>query len=701
MVLGRHVLGLLFVLLLLATQPAHALGILKIEAPSSAVVGEEVEIKVIDSLSSEPVEGVTVYVNGVEVGVTDENGVVGYVFDSPGVYIIGATKFGYTPALDVSISVEDVSAPVVTPTTEQSPETEIYRGLVFNQNLLLKVFNYYVSQLEENEIPDLRDKALDKKPVEPLAFFTDGRHYMILYGDLNVKKNGYYEIEGYSLDATVEFEGIVWTMFEVTGMRELDPERVDVNELVSNPSSYAGKEIVVSGPFREVAFEIESFNKPVCFGSISTIPVDFREFSERLKEFGEELIKEPDRDTVEMITKFSGVSTFRFEDVLEGSGSSTQAYWKAVDAEITALTIPANLVKVIFPDEIGEFISERGTVLLIERADIPAERVTLSDLTANPEYYSGKVVEIQDIYSAATDVSIKDTLAAVFPPAAGSPVNAYFEPMAVFNIPPDAVLLGFGITGFSQNYGSIDKSVTVDARYTLKGVVISANAIDESLPSIPALIVFERYRESIENDLTIPSEQAGGIIKTFNMIKDAAVGLRGKEFKAPEKHETPEAHESPEPHETHEAPTPTPTETQTPAPETSAPLQSLTLEISPGSITANPGDTINLKLRVDWEPKDWRGKADVKIVLSAAGFKKEYELPDVILENSPIEEEFSYTLPSDIPPLTYEATIVVEAGGQKAEDSVQIKVGASGTPGFEVVLGLVGLAGAMAFRRGW
>ncbi|AIY90028.1 PGF-CTERM sorting domain-containing protein [Geoglobus acetivorans] len=696
----NHILGLLFALLLVAIQPAHALGVLKIEAPSSASVGEEVEIRVVETLSGDPVEGVTVYVNGAEIGVTDENGVVDYVFDSPGVYVIGATKFGYTPALDISISVEDVSTPVITPTEsptqEPTPETEIYRGLVFKRNILSEVFEYTLSQLEENsEIPDLIEEALDKKPIEPLAFFTDGRHYMILYGDLNLKKSGYYEIEGYSLDATVEFEGMVWTMFEVTEIRELTPEAVDVSDLVANPSSYAGKEIVVNGPFREVAFEIESFGKPVCIGSISTLPVDFGQFAERIKEFGEELIKEPDRETVEEITKFSGVSTFRFEENISGVGSSTQAYWKAVNAEITALTIPASLVKVIFPDELGEFISERGIVLLIERVDIPAERVALSDLTANPGYYNGRVVEIQDIYSAATDISIKDTLAAVFPPAAGSPVDAYFEPMAIFNLPPDSAIIGFGTTGFQQNYGSVDKRVSVDAKYTLKGVVISANAIDERLPSVPALVVFERYRGSIENDLTIPSDQAEEVVKTFNLIKNVATELKGEESKTPELHETPEPHESPEPHET-----PEPSGTPTPAPsETPAPLQALTLEISPDSITANPGDTINLRLRVDWEPKDWRGKADVKIVLSAAGFKKEYELPDVILENPPIEEEFSYTLPADIPPLTYEAKVIVEAGGQKAEDGVQIKVGVSETPGFEVVLGLAGLVGAVGLRR--
>jgi len=699
----RKGLILATLLFLVLIYPVSALGILKIELPSRAVAGEEIEIKVVESLSGDPVEGATVYVNGVEIGVTDDDGEIKYVFDSAGVYLIGATKFGYTPAASISLTVEPAKilepeeTPAETPTPVETPQIEEYRGLVFKEDLIHELF---VDELvgpitiDEIEVSDLIEKARDFKPTTPLAFFTDGQNYMVLYGDIDLKKSGYYRIEGYSLDAEVSFEGKSWKLFEVTGIEGLDPESVDVNALVSNPSGYAGKEIIVNGPFREVSFKVESFSAPVCIGSVSTLPIDFDGFARELTDAGENLLKDPDRETIEKITRFAGVSTFRFERGVE-VGFSTQAYWKAVDAEVRALVIPANLVELLFPDELKEFISERGVVLLVEDVKIPSERVSLEDVTANPGKYSGKVVEIADVYNLASDISVKYTVSTVFPPAAAAPLDVYFEPTAMFNLPPDNVLLGFGITGFSQNYGDISDGVRIDAKYTLKGVVLTANMIDDSLPAVPALVVFERYRQNYE-DQVILSDQAEEVIKTFNLIKDAVVGVKPEETPKPEVKPT-ETPEEPEKHETPES-------EETPSPEvtpiTEVKLESLTLSITPSKITANPGDTINLKLKVDWEPKEWKGKADVKIILSAAGFKKEYELPGIILENPPIENEFSYSLPENLPPLTYEAKIIVEAEGKKAESSVEIKVGTSQTPGFEVVAGLVALAGSVLVLRG-
>ncbi len=127
-------------------------------------------------------------------------------------------------------------------------------------------------------------------------------------------------------------------------------------------------------------------------------------------------------------------------------------------------------------------------------------------------------------------------------------------------------------------------------------------------------------------------------------------------------------------------------------------LQNLTVSISPDSVTASPGDTINLRLKIDWEPKNWKGKANVTIVLSAAGFKKGFQLPEITLENPPIEKEFSFTLPVYLPPLTYEAKIIVEAEGIKSEDNIKLKINTNKIPGFEVLVGVIALIGGLMLK---
>lgn len=317
-----RVLGLAVLISLLLTLPVSALGILKIEIPSKATVGEEVTIKVVDSLTGDPVEGATVYVNGEDIGKTDQNGEITYVFNSPGIYVIGATKFGYTPAVSVSLSVE--AGTVETPTPSETPELESYSGLVFTSSIIAQLAGY---NLEPNtlKIQQLIDKAKYIKPVNPVAFFTDGRHYFILYGDFEIDKSGYYRIEGYSLQHAIRFDGKTWTLFEVENIEKLNPATVSVGDLVSNPIDYAGKEIIVTGPFREVALKVSYKSisgETVCIGSISTTPINPEEFTRELIKLGKEIIKNPDESTIEKITKFAGVSTFRLSQEFE--------YWNTV-----------------------------------------------------------------------------------------------------------------------------------------------------------------------------------------------------------------------------------------------------------------------------------------------------------------------------------------------------------------------------------
>lgn len=504
-------LSLAILSILLLALPVLALGILKIEVPSKATVGEEVTIRVVDSLTGDPVEGATVYINCVEVGTTNENGEITYTFDSPGIYVIGATKFGYTPAVSVSLSVE--AKTIETPTPAETPELESYSGLVFTPSIVSEYVGY--ENFGPLKIQDLINKAKLAKPVNPVAFFTDGKHYFILYGDFEIDNSGYYRIEGYILQHAVRFDGKTWTLFDVVNIEKLNPVTVSVEDLVSNPINYAGKEIIVTGPFREVALNVSYKSVrgiTVCIGSISTTPINPKEFTRELVELGKEIIKNPDESTIENITKFAGVSTFRIGQEFE--------YWKAVKATVQGLVIPADIADLVFPEEISQYLSKRGVIVLIERLNIPAENVSIEELKQNPEKYYGKIVEISNVLTFAKDISVKDLISTVYPPAQSVPVDVYFEPNVIFHIPPKSFLLGFGITGFRQNYlGSIENPI-IDHFYNVKGVIVSAKMLNESLPPEPTIIIFEREIAHVNISYPIQGELRNTVMGKFDMLRE-------------------------------------------------------------------------------------------------------------------------------------------------------------------------------------
>lgn len=277
----------LLVLSVFLVTPAFAIGVLKIEMPVGAAVEEEVEIKVTGALTGDPVEGATVYVNGAEIGKTNAQGVITYVFNTPGIYAIGATKRGYTPAASISLSVRSTLETPETPAPEtpETPRIEEYKGLIFRGDLLNEVFEDKIVSIDTDKlkIADVIKGIKKKKPSPPLAFFTDGTNYMALYGNINIENSGYYKVEGYSF-GEAEIDGRTWQLFNVKNIEKLSAEEVDVKDLVSNPTSYAGREIIVSGPFREISFELElgSLSSPVSIGSISLTPIDFKEFTREL-----------------------------------------------------------------------------------------------------------------------------------------------------------------------------------------------------------------------------------------------------------------------------------------------------------------------------------------------------------------------------------------------------------------------------------
>ncbi len=90
------------------------------------------------------------------------------------------------------------------------------------------------------------------------------------------------------------------------------------------------------------------------------------------------------------------------------------------------------------PDEIIELFKQR-----IE-AEKP-EKAIVEEVKQNPEKYYGKVVETSYVLTFAKDISVKDLISTVYPPAQSAPIDVYFEPNVIFSQPPKSFLLGFGI----------------------------------------------------------------------------------------------------------------------------------------------------------------------------------------------------------------------------------------------------------------
>jgi len=144
-------------------------------------------------------------------------------------------------------------------------------------------------------------------------------------------------------------------------------------------------------------------------------------------------------------------------------------------------------------------------------------------------------------------------------------------------------------------------------------------------------------------------------------------------------------------------PPPIPTPPITPPPV--SPLEYLDVEIHPKYCEAGPGEVVNYAITLDWSPREWRGKVKAKVVLEAAGFKKEWDLPSVeVNQDPPITVNIPVKIPN-IPPLTYKLKLIVEAEGLRDEDYTELKVKALGIPGFELILATLALASAFILRK--
>ncbi len=133
-------------------------------------------------------------------------------------------------------------------------------------------------------------------------------------------------------------------------------------------------------------------------------------------------------------------------------------------------------------------------------------------------------------------------------------------------------------------------------------------------------------------------------------------------------------------------------------------ISDLTLSIEPSYAEARPGDTINYTVTINWTPTDWRSDLRFCGTLSAAGFRKSFDLQSVEpLKSPPIEKEVPVTLPENIPPLNYTVNLTINAGSLKANDETTLKVNSSTTAittGFEAVLAVTALtAGLFLIRK--
>lgn len=130
-------------------------------------------------------------------------------------------------------------------------------------------------------------------------------------------------------------------------------------------------------------------------------------------------------------------------------------------------------------------------------------------------------------------------------------------------------------------------------------------------------------------------------------------------------------------------------------------IDNLDLSIEPYYVEANPGDTVNYTVTINWTPSEWRNSLRFCGTLSAAGFQKSFDFQSKPSEAPPIENEVPVTLPESIPPFNYSLNLTVNSGSQKASDETTLKVNSSTTaitPGFESTLAVIGLiTGSLLF----
>ncbi len=544
-----HKLPIIFAILLALTYPASALGVLKIEAPSSATAGEEVQIRVINSLTNEPVQGVTVYVNGVKIGATDENGIVRYIFSSPGVYVIGATKLGYTPALDVSISVEEISTPVLTPTpvpTEvPTPEFEEVRleGLVIDYFKLTSTFE----NLTHKKVPDL--------PI--VGVMVNETSITLLFGHERLK-TGNYIITGYRAGTIVKDEEI--SLVIITDYRKLDVNYVPFSQLRANPEKYSIKLIRTSANLTELGFLFVYRNIQVGIGTLTSEQMDPISFARQVLRDVRDFEKDPDPSKARrLFGKFSGVPTVRF--------GHDKVYWKFGEADVTGFVITKEMFKnwAIVNYELdnltlSEYVPDMGFYIIY--SEIKSKNVDIDGIWNGK--YNGDVVSIE-VTGYGYDVSVKQAIASTLSASGAGAVVVEASPIDILLtgemvwapiIPNNEKDLIFSVGASSYEPQMLDVAKPVEDIGTvvrLTGLIVSAKQFNDTLPNIPLLLIYDKEPVRSIQPGEISEDLQDYINEKTAQLEDVLIGVNRHKTA----NETSSQHETPEPQKTHEVETPT------------------------------------------------------------------------------------------------------------------------------------------------
>ncbi|MCK5319131.1 MAG: carboxypeptidase regulatory-like domain-containing protein, partial [Anaerolineales bacterium] len=308
-------LTIILIALLTPTVSAFEVGILKIDTPSRVMAGEQAEIKVTDLITGNPVSGADVQINGAKIGTTGSSGTLTYTFER-GLYTITATKFGYTPAASLSLSVvvPDISTPTPTPT----PTPEIYTPIPTPTEPPLEALNGLVISFKSGGQMQELVGMLGLSTI-PGFLITSNNNYMLL-GETALE-TGNYDVKGRALKSFY-FDNKKWVIFNMVESNRLPPTTITFSELKNNPERYLLKEVSVKATIKEISVtaDLEIIKVPVSIGILTDKPADPFKFTEELIESAKDYQKEPSWEKAKLILQdYEGIAVFRIEE----------SYWKS------------------------------------------------------------------------------------------------------------------------------------------------------------------------------------------------------------------------------------------------------------------------------------------------------------------------------------------------------------------------------------
>jgi len=134
--------------------------------------------------------------------------------------------------------------------------------------------------------------------------------------------------------------------------------------------------------------------------------------------------------------------------------------------------------------------------------------------------------------------------------------------------------------------------------------------------------------------------------------------------------------------------------------ESKTEIEELEISIQPKYVEANPGESIEYTVVIDWYPPEWRGEMNISASIVAGGFEKKYSLKSLIpVSDPPIIQNVTISIPENLPPVTYKLKLEIEAESVRASEETELKITRSEIPGFGFLTALVAVALLMLRRR--